>query len=316
LPKTIPAIIEVNKTPLVSIVTPAYNAMPYIVETIESVRKQQYPSIEHIIFDGGSTDGTIELLKNSPGLVWVSEPDLGQSDALNKSFRRAQGEIIGWLNADDTYQPDTVATAVKFLIEHPEVDLVHGDMQIIDENSHLVGVSRGEPFDLVTILFRNGIKQPTVFMRRKVVEKLGGVDEQLHYVMDRDLWLRAGLFFTFGYLPGLPLANFRLCPGTKSFEQTPNFRLEWQQVLERVNNDINFKKIPVPIKLKALRKNRAAYYLAHLIRAIEQQDRKMILHYFLQTTIHDWQIIFNRGMWLLILKGVLGIKHDRLGRFR
>src|SRR5512137_1476425 len=118
--------------PLVSVVTPSYNAMPYIKDTIESINNQDYPAIEHIIMDGNSTDGTQELLRQYPNLIWVSEPDRGQSHALNKAFKLVHGDIIGWLNADDTYQPGAIATAVKNLSENPEYDLVYSDLQIID----------------------------------------------------------------------------------------------------------------------------------------------------------------------------------------
>ena len=302
--------------PLVSIVTPSYNSFPYIQETVESVQMQDYPHIEHIVIDGGSTDGTVEFLQEQPDIIWVSEPDRGQSHALNKGFRRARGEIIGWLNADDTYQPGAVSTAVQFLLAHEEVDLVYSDLQIIDENSQPVGVTKAQPFDLNTFIFSNYINQPTVFMLRRVIEKLRGVDENLHYTMDRELWLRAGLVFNMRYLQDQVLANFRLCRGTKSFEQTPGFPVEWLNVMERAFQTPSFSKVPQATKRRALQKTKAQYHVANMILAIEQRDRKIMFRHLIHATTHDPHLITNRGTWLFVGKGLLGLDIDRLRKYR
>lgn len=302
--------------PVVSVVTPSHNSSRFIRETIESVLSQKYPAIEHIVIDGCSTDGTLDILREYPHLTWISEPDRGQSEALNKGFRQAQGEIVGWLNADDTYQSGAVATAVNFLLDHPEVDLVYSDVQIIDERSRPVGIARGEPFSLPILLRKSIVKQPTVFMRRKVIDVLGGVDESLHYVMDREMWLRAGTVFCLVYMPEHILASFRLCPGTKSFEARPKFRIEWLKVLGNISKDPVFNKIPERIKHKALKKTRAAYYLSLMVQAIELRDRKMMFQYFIQVLVQDWKMVFNRGTWFFIGKGLLGKPIDRLERFK
>lgn len=115
-----------KELPLVSIVTPSYNKGCFIEETILSVKNQTYPYIEHIVMDGGSTDGTLDILrKYANNITWLSEPDEGQSDAINKGWRRAKGQILGWLNADDTYMPWAVQTAVEFLAENPDVGHGH-----------------------------------------------------------------------------------------------------------------------------------------------------------------------------------------------
>ena len=124
-----------EELPLVSVVTPSYNKGAFIEETILSVKNQTYPRIEHIIIDGGSTDNTIDVIKKYEGtynMHWVSEPDNGQSDAVNKGWRMARGEILGWLNSDDTYMPWAVETAVKFLTGHPNVSVVYGNCNIIN----------------------------------------------------------------------------------------------------------------------------------------------------------------------------------------
>ncbi len=305
-----------DNRPLVSIVTPSFNSYPYIQETVESVRIQDYPHIEHIVIDGGSSDGTVEFLQSQPHLVWVSEPDRGQSHALNKGFRSAKGEIIGWLNADDSYQPGAVSTAVRFLMDHRDVDLIYSDLQIIDEDSQPVGITKAQPFDLNTFIFSNYINQPTVFMRRRVIEKLGGVDENLHYTMDRELWLRAGLVFNMRYLQDQVLANFRLCRGTKSFELTPGFRVEWLNVMERAFQTPSFSKVPQATKRSALQKIKAQFHMGKMIKAIEQRDRKIMIQHLIKATTHDPHLIFNRGTWLFAGKGLLGLDIDRLRKYR
>ncbi len=305
-----------KKCPLVSIVTPAYNAMPFLAETIESVRMQKYPSVEHIIIDGGSTDGTQELLKQYPGLVWISEPDHGQSEALNKGFRRARGEIVGWLNADDTYNPGAITSAVDFLMNNPDKDIVHADVHIIDEHGSKVGSSHSRSFEVQTLLLDNPIKQPTVFMRRKVVDLLGGVNGQLRYVMDREFWLRAGVSFKFGYISGQYIANFRLCPGTKSHENNPGFRAEWLDILHAAQQDQLFRSIPHAVWNVAIRKNRAAYFFALMMQAIHQNNRKLMFQCFLSAIRLDWNLLLNRGAWMFLGRGVLGLPINRNRRFQ
>ena len=308
---------NMNPYPLVSIVTPSFNSGRFIAETIESVRNQDYPSIEHIVIDGGSNDGTVEILKRFPQLHWVSEPDSGQSEALNKGFRFAKGEIIGWLNADDTYQPSTVSTAIHFLQENPSIDCVYSDVQVIDDTGQLIGVSRSQPFDLWTLVQTNFMKQPTVFMRRRIIEKLKGVDESLHYVMDQELWLRVGLAgFKMHYLRGQALANFRICLGTKSYEQTPRFQSEWLQVLERAFNDQYFDNIDGPAKLKVLKKYKGRYYFSESIHAIRKKNRREMLFYFAKAINEDIKLIFNRGCWLIIGMGLMGRSVDWRRKFK
>ncbi len=141
--------------PLVSIITPSYNQAGFIEETIRSVLSQDYPRIEYIIIDGGSNDGSVEIIQRYAsqasklsiplsGLAhslseWVSEPDQGQTDAINKGFARAQGDILAWLNSDDTYLPHAVAEAVDYLQTHPELGMVYGDANLIDQDGNIIG---------------------------------------------------------------------------------------------------------------------------------------------------------------------------------
>jgi hypothetical protein len=182
--------------PLVSIVTPSLNQGLYVREAIESVRAQTYEPVEHIVVDGGSTDGTLEILREYDGLRWVSEPDRGQSHALNKGFATAQGEILGWLNADDAYEPDAVAAGVAALLDSG-AGLVYADVtRVNDDGVNPRRIRSRQQWDLWTELNEgNGIFSPSVFFTREALETAGGLDESLHLTMDYDLWLRIGRRF-------------------------------------------------------------------------------------------------------------------------
>lgn len=303
--------------PLVSVVTPSMNALPFLVENVESVRSQDYPAIEHIICDGGSTDGTQEVLRCFPHLRWISERDRGQSDALNKGFRMARGEIVGWLNADDVYELGAVARAVGYLIKHPEIDLVYGDVRVIDAEGRELGISRSESLDIDALLSLNPIPQPSVFLRRRCLELLGGLDESLHYVMDWELWIRFALAgLKAQYLQGEVLAGFRLCAGTKSFEHPMRFRQECVGVLESLFASAISAGIREATKRRSLKKHKAQYYLDHMTQAIARKDRRTMLRYLLTAVRTDFCLVGNRGLWLFLLLGMVGRKIDPLRKYK
>lgn len=176
---------------LVSIVTPSLNQARYLREAIESVRAQTYSRIEHIVVDGGSTDGTVEILGEGEGHRWVSERDRGQSHALNKGYAMARGEIFGWLNADDAYEPQAVAEAVASM---DGVGFVYADViRVNDDRVDPRRIRSRATWDLWTELNEgNGVFSPSVFFSRDAFEAVGGLDESLHLAMDYDLWLKIG----------------------------------------------------------------------------------------------------------------------------
>jgi glycosyltransferase involved in cell wall biosynthesis len=247
-----------GQLPLVSVVTPSYNKGTFIEETILSVKNQTYPRIEHIVIDGGSTDGTLAILRRySDSLIWISEPDNGQSNAINKGWRLAKGEILAYLNADDTYMPWAVDTAVKFLTEHRDVAMVYGDVAFINEHSEEIRHYHMGEFGLKTMLCSGkSFPQPTVFFRRDVLNKVGYLDEGLHMAMDYDLWIRIGLKFKIGYIPKL-LANFRWCLGTKSMDEWYKFEYDHLYILDKL-----FSEAEIPEEVRALK--RRAYSAAHI----------------------------------------------------
>ena len=197
---------------LVSIVTPSYNQAPYLEETIRSVLAQDYPQIEYGIVDGGSTDGTLELIKKYEGQLawWVSEKDKGQTDAINKGFARAKGDVLAWLNSDDTYQPGAVAAAVEYLQKHPEVGMVYGDCNFINESGRVIGKFNSAQTSYR--LLRQGyahIPKQTMFFRTELWRQVGLLDPSFYFAMDYDLWTRLAARTEIKYVPQT-WANFRL----------------------------------------------------------------------------------------------------------
>lgn len=305
-----------SNKPLVSIVTPSFNSGSFVEATIRSVLDQGYPAIEHIICDGGSTDNTIDILKKYPHLNWVSEPDKGQSDAINKGFAKAKGEFIGWLNSDDIYHGANLTAAVDYLEKHPDVDMIYTDLYIIDEAGNRIGSTEGKPFSLMGVIKDNPVKQPTLLMRRRVIDELKGVDKQYHFVMDRELWLRmamAGMKVT--YLPGEFFASFRLCSGTKTFEGTPNFRQEWFEVMSKAFQTASFDAVSEAEKDQALRENRSAYHLALMNQCFREGNKKEAWGHAKKVMKYQPSIKGNRGYWKQLAFGMIGIEHDRVSKF-
>ena len=178
--------------PLVSIITPSYNQVKYLEDTIQSVIRQDYPNLEYIIVDGGSTDGSREVIKRYQDKLawWVSEPDQGQADAINKGFRKAQGEIIAWLNSDDLYLPGAISSAVGLFQDNPTAGVIYGDAVSADADGRLLNELRLRSWGTRDFLQFNIICQPAVFMKRSIVEKIGLLDPSYHFFLDHQLWIR------------------------------------------------------------------------------------------------------------------------------
>jgi len=197
----------------VSIITPSFNQARFIEHTIKSVLEQDYPNIEYIIVDGGSHDGSVDIIQFFSDRLagWVSEPDSGQTDALNKGFSRANGEILAWINSDDTYNPGAVTAAVDYLVKNPGVGLVYADTDFIDNTGQKIGRFPAAQTDYKRL--RQGyvhIPQQAAFFRADLWRKVGPLDPDFYFAMDYDLWVRLARLAPLAYLPGQTWANFRL----------------------------------------------------------------------------------------------------------
>jgi len=199
--------------PLVSIITPSFNQARYLEATIQSVLGQDYARVEYIIIDGGSSDGSVDVIEKYKGRLawWVSEQDQGQTDAINKGFNRANGEILAWLNSDDTYNAGAISAAVKYLTENPAVAMVYSDCDFINEQGDVIGKFNSAQTDIRRL--REGyvhIPQQSMFFRAKYWRELGPLDPSFFFAMDYDLWTRIAARAPLKYLAGQTWANFRL----------------------------------------------------------------------------------------------------------
>jgi GT2 family glycosyltransferase len=219
--------------PLVSIVTPSYNQAEYLELTMRSVLSQDYSPLEYLVVDGASTDGSVDIIQRHADRLawWVSEPDSGQAEAINKGLRRAKGEVVAWLNSDDLYWPGAIAGAVAALETHPAAGLVYANATSID--------GRGRPFndmcfrqyDLPNLLSFNIICQPAVFMRADVLRAAGYLQSDFHFLLDHSLWLRMARIAPLIYVPHF-WAFARYHPSAKNVARAAEFGEEAFRILD------------------------------------------------------------------------------------
>ncbi|GEM_PF-1067441 len=216
----------------ISVITPSFNQGQFIDRTIQSVLNQDLTaSDEYIICDGGSTDETVEILQGySDRLRWLSEPDQGQADAVNKGMALTTGNIIAWINSDDIYYPGTLNTIRTIFTEHPEIDAIYGDADHIDEQDHSFEAYPTEPWNLQRLQEICYLCQPAVFFRRTLVSNLGPLKTALNYCMDYELWLRYGQTAAFYYI-SQKLAGSRLYATNKTLSQRAKVHSEINTML-------------------------------------------------------------------------------------
>ncbi len=224
-----------------SIVTPSFNQGTFIGEALLSVQSQNYASLEHLVIDGGSSDGTTSILRHYSDeerwghLHWISEPDRGQSHALNKGFSRSKGDIVGWLNSDDRYRPGCFESVVEVFQGHPEVDVVYGDYTCIDEAGRVSEIRREIEFSRFILLYHRVLYIPTTatFFRRRVFEEGNQLDERLHYALDFDFFMQLAVGgYRFRHLSAL-LADFRMHAASKTCRMPHKQLEEKEQVTQR-----------------------------------------------------------------------------------
>ena len=198
--------------PTISIITPSYNQAAYLEQTIQSVINQNYPLIEYIIIDGGSSDGSVEIIKKYSEHIahWISERDSGQSYAINKGLRMATGEIVCWLNSDDLMEPNALDRVSRFFRENVNAQFLYGDGIIFYENKEkLIQNCRPGKVDKFLLSYCDPIQQPSTFWRRKIHNEIGFINESLQFVMDWDFFMRVALSYDLYYLP-ISFSRYRI----------------------------------------------------------------------------------------------------------
>lgn len=286
-----------NDLPLVSIVTPSLDRAAYIGDVILSIAGQSYPRVEHIVVDGGSTDGTLDVLRKlekSYDFGWISESDTGMYNAINKGLAMSRGDILAYLNTDDLYLPWTVEVAVRGLLDDPKAALVYGDMAILDEKSGGAALALYPLFDIGLLGRSAFLGQPTVFFRRSAFEKVGRFDESLQFVADCDYWLRVGTRFPIRKVDEI-MAVQRDHPETLRASQRSALREELRVVRSRYESMLGIKS----------RLRRVADRLHLFI------DRRYRLMRFLKATNRYRRDPGYQGPWYRFLSEDVGITVSR-----
>ena len=236
--------------PSITVITPSFNAAASIEATLESVRAQRYPKLEHLVVDGASTDGTVEILEAAPGIRYVSEPDRGLAHALNKGVAMASGDIIGELNADDIYEPGALQAVGEAFRDHPEVAWLTGYCRIIDSNGAEIRRAITEyknaflrRYSLGLYLTHNFISAPATFFRRTTLDEAGDFDERYRISVDYDLQLRIARRHDPLILRRY-LASFRMVEGTLSMS---GFQTQFREHAEQARRHGNGHRIAVAL---------------------------------------------------------------------
>jgi glycosyltransferase involved in cell wall biosynthesis len=228
--------------PLVSIVTPSYNQADFLGVAIQSVLNQDYPHLEYGIMDGGSTDDSLDVIREYQNQLswWVSEKDKGQSHAINKGISRTKGEIIAWLNSDDLYLPDAISSAVSSM-EKYGADLVFGNAIIINQAGQPLNDLIFNDWDIQDFLRFRVICQPAVVMKRKVWEAVSGLDTSLHYLMDHHLWIKVASKFSVKHIPSFWAAS-RFHAQAKNVAQAADFSNDIYNLLKWIKTDLTLSE--------------------------------------------------------------------------
>lgn len=263
-----------------SIVTPSFNQGGFVGEALLSVKNQKYGNVEHLVIDGGSTDGTTAILRTCSDdegwnhLHWISEPDAGQADALNKGFIRARGDIVGWLNSDDRYRPGCFERVMEVFQRHPEVDVFYGDYTLIDEAGRVYQVRREIEFSHFILLYHRVLYIPTTatFFRRRVFEEENWLDVKLHYALDFEFFLRlAARGYRFLHVPAI-LGEFRFQRASKTCS-APQKQLEEKDQIMQLHS-------PVLRRLESPTARRATSALLKSCAAAMRYSEKLIRGYY------------------------------------
>jgi glycosyltransferase involved in cell wall biosynthesis len=292
--------------PLVTVITPSYNQAQFLEATICSVIQQDYPNMEYMVIDGGSTDGSQEIINRYADRLayWISEKDSGQSQAINKGLARVHGKILGWLNSDDVLKPGTISRVVEVLNQRSDIDVVYGRLDRIDPLGNLVPTPQlpkdKVEFDKQTALMECVVNQPGCFWRRSIMDKVGLLNETLHYGMDFEYWTRMLLAGARFKRLDDTVAEFRLSPASKTVSQTTQMALE---AISIVNNFLSQANLAQSLGLApgALRrqanKGRGNFALQAFYGCMKGHQWQPALRWLVRAHVYD-PFALLRGKWL------------------
>ena len=274
--------------PRISIVTPSFNQGKFLEETIQSVLSQNYPDLEYFVIDGGSTDNSIDIIKKYEGRLnyWVSEKDCGQSEAINKGLKRASGEIVAWLNSDDTYLDETLNRVAALFRQNPSVDLLYGNVENIypDGRKKLI---TSDPFKPIRFLRQVNVHQPSVFWKRKLHSTIGWLDESLYYMMDYDLWMR--IFFSHECLRiNETFSRFRIHDNSKTTGNPIGLYSEYRKVLSRFFYSLNRQDLIQKLETLTVYDNKAKIDYSVNIHFNPTEIMQMMELYIQQCAIQEY----------------------------
>jgi len=287
---------NVRQWPKISIVTPSFNQAQFLEETIRSVILQNYPNFEYIIIDGGSTDRSIEIIKKYSRWLkyWISEPDNGQSHAINKGFARADGKIFGYINSDDFYEPGTFQTIAEVFIKNPNCNLVAGECIILNGDITSRFIKPWWPQNLshfVKKTYSSTFAQPASFWTKTIFNQLGGFDESLNYCFDREFFLRMGLKGISPFLIPQKIARFRKHPDSKTMKQGIEFHRESVKILFKHANPCGIDRIERK-KIKKNIKNEIKYI--EIFSLWNKKGRKYAILHYIKMIMCSPTLLFQR----------------------
>lgn len=239
--------------PTLTVVTPAYNQADFLRDTIKSVLAQDYPNIEHVVLDDGSTDETPKILAEyDDQIIWETQKNIGQTATINKGWQMTSGEIITWLNSDDTFYDSTsVRTGMEYLLQNPDVGIVFGDSMFTEADGTEIEPTRpivDFTYQKFILNCENSISQPSAFIRREIVDKVGDLDPKFYYFMDWDFWMRAGIYFKIEHIDKI-LSTYRLHADSKTVAQAKKAAPELEYMYKKY-----FSRDDIPAEIRALEK--------------------------------------------------------------
>jgi len=290
--------------PKISIITPSFNQGQFIEETIQSVLNQDYPNLEYIVIDGGSTDETLSILyKYSDKLKWISEPDNGQTDAINKGLRMSTGDIIAYLNSDDMYEPNILREIAGLFSKHADIAMIYGDVIHINERSEFIEYLQTGEVDLERYLMGIFyIPQPSVFFRRYVIEKIGVFDEKLQLGLDYDYWLKILLNFKAMYV-NQTFSRARIYSKAKSSALNHKYLDERLYILNSIFASYDLEKY-----------REMVYGYVYFIGALIYLKKHMFLDaikYFMRSFRKDFHYLINPHLFWGIFEVVVGAENAK-----